>query len=1416
MRRTVFMLLFIGLLIGGAQAQTAVSWNGGSGNWNTPGDWGGGVVPNNGGGKTYAVTISNGEAETVTLNLDVTVSDLTLGTSATLQSAASDSLTIASGGTLTNIGTINFDTTGSNITVGSGGSLVNNGTLNLETTGEVLSVTGTTTNAAGASIQIEGGSAATFTGNVTNSGSFETGFSGGGNTVTVSGTFTNNAGATLELDSSGDVASINALNNSGTVTLASGSTLTITGGGNGVTDVVAGSTYNINGTFNVKNGSTTTSAFAKLGGIEGTLSLNNGLTTAITPASGTLSISNTGNLGVQGGTSLLLTGNLTNAGAFSTGFSSGGNTVSVSGAFTNSAGATASLDGSGDVLNVASLNNSGNLTINSGTTLNITGGGQGVTDVVADSTLSLDGALNVKNSGKFSNGLGNLTTVAGTLSVNDGITNNVTPNGGTLTIASGGSFNVSDGLASTTTLAITGNVNNSGTFSTGFSGGTNTINVSGTFTNNSGAVVTIYGGSGVGPGTDAISVATLTNSGTVLLGGTGSTLDITGSGTLTNSGSLDVTQGTLQFTGSTANFTGGGTVTLGNSSGTETGAIQVGSKDTGTLTNTNNTITGYGNLGNGTLTLVNKGTIVANGAVSTGALTVQPGSGAMMNSGMLEASNQGTLILEGTFNNTGGTIEALGENGASGTANVQLMGGTVINGGTLTTTTAGSNSGLIEGMGSVTLNGVTNSGTYAVNAGTTTTLLGTILNSGNVTLSASTLSLGNSVTLSGKGAIVLSNSASNLIAAAGSGFTLTNGNTIEGAGTIQNMGIVNTGTISANQSAPLIILPSTSGINNKGTLSVSAGDTMKIGTSAGGALLNISGTTLNGGTYTVNGTLEFGASGTSVVTDAANIALTGSGAQMIDFAGQNILANLATVTSAGSFTIGSGANFTTVGNFTNNGKITVNTGSAFKVTGSLTNFGGSTLTGGTYTVSGKLEFAGANVVTDAANLTISGSGEIENSTTGSNGLKNLATIDSSGSLTLSGKANFTTAGSLTDSGRLTVSSGSTLTVTNTLTNFNSSTNTLSSGTYTVGGTLEFTGANIVNNAANLTISGPSGKILNGTSNGLANFANNTGVFTLTANGSLTTGSANFTNSDAMTVASGSTLTVGGNDSYTQSAGTTTIDGTLSAGGASGITVSGGTILGAGRVNANVTVGGSGTAPTIYVGDTGKAGLLIITGTYSQLSSGSMNAFIGGTTVGSQYSQLQVTSSATLAGTLTVALASGFTPTVGSTFTVLTASSISGTFANSTIAINGSEHFNVTYTSTGVVLTVASSAVPQSNRTAGLSLFAGRQRRQPVLHSGLMQPIVGSASARFDGVLPPTERFGSYKMPIGRLSSRSATSWPKAAIMPVRIAEPGVGRVTNNWSGVFSGASMAKPPAARFGIQHVQVRPLPTALLHLAR
>ena len=81
----------------------------------------------------------------------------------------------------------------------------------------------------------------------------------------------------------------------------------------------------------------------------------------------------------------------------------------------------------------------------------------------------------------------------------------------------------------------------------------------------------------------------------------------------------------------------------------------------------------------------------------------------------------------------------------------------------------------------------------------------------------------------------------------------------------------------------------------------------------------------------------------------------------------------------------------------------------------------------------------------------------------------------------------------------------------------------------------------------------------------------------------------------------------------------------------------------------------------------------------------------GATVGTQYSQLAVTNGASLNGTLNVKLVNGFVPAIGNTFTILTASAVSGTFATvNGLSINSGEHFDPpVYNANSVTLTVAS-------------------------------------------------------------------------------------------------------------------------------
>ena len=326
-------------------------------------------------------------------------------------------------------------------------------------------------------------------------------------------------------------------------------------------------------------------------------------------------------------------------------------------------------------------------------------------------------------------------------------------------------------------------------------------------------------------------------------------------------------------------------------------------------------------------------------------------------------------------------------------------------------------------------------------------------------------------------------------------------------------------------------------------------------------------------------------------------------------------------------------------------------------------------------------------------LTLEG-GTIQTGTT--NDLANLSS--NTDVLTLADKANFSTVGSFTNSGAMTINSGSKFTVsTGTLTNL--SAGTLASGTYTIGGALQLQAANggITTNAANLTLTGTAFSIKDGTSNALAGFDTNSGTFTLAADASLTTATtANFSNSGTVDVGVGSTLTVGGtNHNYNQTAGTTTVDGTLTA---TNITATGGSIFGAGSLKGNTTVGNvTGAAVTLNVGDSGKAGLLAITGTYTQLATGTMNVSIGGLTTGT-YSALSVSGNTSLGGTLTAAIVNGLVLTasnIGDTFTILTTTgTLTGSFTNGTVT-SGTDVFTVSYTGNSVVLTLTSVTGPGS-------------------------------------------------------------------------------------------------------------------------
>jgi hypothetical protein len=139
----------------------------------------------------------------------------------------------------------------------------------------------------------------------------------------------------------------------------------------------------------------------------------------------------------------------------------------------------------------------------------------------------------------------------------------------------------------------------------------------------------------------------MNNAGTMTIGD-GAILPL--SGIINNTGTIALESAgsttTLQLTQHGIMLQGGGQVTLSDSDENFISSAIPGV----TLTNVDNTISGAGQLGDWQTILINQGTIVANG---THALTIDTGSNVVINSGVLEATGPGSLIVNSDVSNSG-------------------------------------------------------------------------------------------------------------------------------------------------------------------------------------------------------------------------------------------------------------------------------------------------------------------------------------------------------------------------------------------------------------------------------------------------------------------------------------------------------------------------------------------------------------------------------------------------------------------------------------------------------------------------------------------------------------------------------------------------------------------------------------------
>jgi hypothetical protein len=488
------------------------------------------------------------------------------------------------------------------------------------------------------------------------------------------------------------------------------------------------------------------------------------------------------------------------------------------------------------------------------------------------------------------------------------------------------------------------------------SGGRN-FTVVGNFTNN--GTLAVRSGS-----TFAVPAGfSLTNfSGTTLTGGTynvAGTLQFAGANIVTNAANIALT-GT---SGKILNSTTSANALANFATNAGSFAINGGANFTtaGAFMNNGNLIVGSGSTFNSMANYTNTGASTAQTGGTFNEKGTLSGSGAFTNGGTLEVVSGNTMDLKASVANNGGTILA------TGIGSQALLDGSTISGGTLTSNSGG----VLVAENSATLNGSTSAvkistgSALQVNNGQTLQVKGTITNSGGLTLnstgSITKLLLTGNTTLGGGGTLTLSNNAANVISATASTDVLSNSSTIQGSGNIGNgqMGLVNNNAILANQSTPLKIDSSSAGFNNKGTLTVNIGDTLNI-TGVANSFLNFNGTTgtLTGGTYIVNGTLQF--DNANIKNNAANITLSGTTSKITDQVGTiNALANLAA--NSGSFSLSGNQNLTTAGSLANSGTLKVASGSTL----TLGSSGTYTQTAGTTTVDGTLK---STVTTSALNL----------------------------------------------------------------------------------------------------------------------------------------------------------------------------------------------------------------------------------------------------------------------------------------------------------------------------------------------------------------------------------------------------------------------------------------------------------------
>jgi hypothetical protein len=718
---------------------------------------------------------------------------------------------------------------------------------------------------------------------------------------------------------------------------------------------------------------------------------------------------------------------------------------------TNTGNVTLSNDAT---INTLQVNNANQLTVNGGSTLTVATGANSV-NVQSGGGITLGGSLNtlgtvtVASGGSL--GLSGGTIIDATLAGPGSIQTNTSGTLHAVTVSNGTTFT---GLNGTSTTLV-GTITNNGTIAQSSTGSTTDFHISGgvTLTGNGTFQLSNSVNNRVyASGSDSLTIDTnqkaagagqfginnggfgfaLDNKGTINANQSGGTLQVAPTQTVTNTGTMEASNGgILHLLGGYANGGGlilgtganstvevaGATITGGTLTTTSGGAVQNtgGATLDGVTISAGSTVTAANA---SATTLQNTITISNTGALaesSTGSLTDMPISGPVTLTG------GGTLSLSNNFNNriygvTGNaaltndvtnTIAGAGQLGINnggfgfaldnkGTINASQSGGTLQVAPTQTVTNTGtmeaSNGGTLHLLGSFA-----NTGGLILGTGTNSTveLAGSAIHGGTLTTASggAVQNTGTTATLDG----VTISGGSTVTAANGSATTLQNTITISNAATLAQS---SSGSLTDLHISGSVILTGggalalSNSANNRiygsgtDTLTNDVNNTIQgagqLGINSGGFAFNLD----NKGTILANKSAALQVAPAAPVTNEASGVLEANGGTLAligTFNNSGLIEGLGgSVVQIGGATI-NGGNLD--GQVANNGSATVN-GVTIKPTGTLTGLNGtSTTLAGTIINNGTIAQSSTGSLTDfhiSGNVTLNGTGTFQLSDNGNN------------------------------------------------------------------------------------------------------------------------------------------------------------------------------------------------------------------------------------------------------------------------------------------------------------------------------------------------------------------------------------------------------------------------------------------------